>query len=292
MRQEREPRRGASGTGRRGRWRWVAVFVLGLAILLYPVFTQWFYATDARQRVTDFSQASAQLERDAIAARIDLAHAYNETLEPGRLADPYSRREQAGRAEYARMLEVNDLLGHIEVPRIGQDLPVYAGTNDAVLTKGAGHLEGTSLPVGGVDTHAVITAHRGLPTARLFTDLDKLEVGDLFFMHNIEQTLAYRVDQILVVEPSDFDPVLVVAGEDHLTLLTCTPYMINSHRLLVRGVRVPYEEAAHEAAATLVNPPVSWELIVPVLGSALLVAVVVVAALRRRARGSGAEEAP
>ncbi|MDO5501291.1 MAG: class C sortase, partial [Propionibacteriaceae bacterium] len=188
----------------RRHWVAILVFIFGFAVLMYPVFTQWYYSNDTRQMVTDFNDTKRGLDAAEITRRLDLARAYNNTLDPSRLVDPYSPREQEGRAEYARMLEVNELLGHIEVPRIGQDIPVYAGTNDTVLNKGAGHLEGTSLPVGGPDTHSVITAHRGLPTARLFTDLDKMQAGDIFYMHNVGETLAYRVDQILTVEPSDF----------------------------------------------------------------------------------------
>ena len=289
----RPPRRGRAARRAvrrftlRRQWVSIVVFLLGFMVLLYPAFTQWYYSTGAKQLVVDFDAKQRELDAAAIAARMDLAHAYNDTLDPSRLTDPYTAREEAGRAEYARMLELNELLGHIEVPRIGQDLPVYAGINDAVLNKGAGHLEGTSLPVGGVDTHSVITAHRGLPNARLFTDLDKMQVGDVFFMHNIEGTLAYRVDQIITVEPSDFEPVLVKEGHDYLTLLTCTPYMINSHRLLVRGERVPFEPAAEAAEATLVNPPVPWELIVPLLGGGLLVIVVGVSLWRRRETKAG-----
>ena len=179
----RPPRRGRAARRAvrrftlRRQWVSIVVFLLGFMVLLYPAFTQWYYSTGAKQLVVDFDAKQRELDAAAIAARMDLAHAYNDTLDPSRLTDPYTAREEAGRAEYARMLELNELLGHIEVPRIGQDLPVYAGINDAVLNKGAGHLEGTSLPVGGVDTHSVITAHRGLPNARLFTDLDKMQVG-------------------------------------------------------------------------------------------------------------------
>ena len=169
-----------------------------------------------------------------------MARAYNQTLDPSKLADPYTEKEKEGIKAYARMLEIEEKIGHVEIPAIHQDIPVYAGTSESILQKGAGHLEGTSLPIGGASTHTVITAHRGLPTAKLFTDLNRLKEKDQFYIHNIEGVLAYEVDQIKVVEPSDFSEVLVVEGEDYATLLTCTPYMINSHRLLVRGHRIPY----------------------------------------------------
>ena len=270
--------RGGPKLSVRRHWKALVVFVIGLAVLMYPVFTQWYYKSNTHQVVTDFDKAKRELDAANTAARLELARAYNATLDPSRLSDPYSPREQEGRAEYARMLEVNELLGHVEVPRIGEDLPVYAGTNDEVLNKGAGHMEGTSLPVGGRDTHSVITAHRGLPTARLFTDLDKVEIGDVFYMHNVGGTLAYRVDQILVVEPSDFDPVLVVEGKDYMTLLTCTPYMVNSHRLLVRGERIPFEPGQ----SAVVAPTVPWDVVIPLALAGALVIVVVVSLVRRR----------
>lgn len=170
-------------------------------------------------------------------------------LDPSRLADPYTDMEKAGRAEYARMLEVEEMVGHIRIPKIKVDIPIRAGSSEDVLQQGAGHLEGTSLPIGGDSTHTVITAHRGLPNAKLFRNLDQLAYGDIFYITNIKETIAYKVDKIQVVEPSDFEPVLVVERKDYATLLTCTPYMINSHRLLVRGVRIPYQEAIDDGVA-------------------------------------------
>ncbi|MDU7299172.1 MAG: class C sortase, partial [Finegoldia magna] len=146
-----------------------------------------------------------------------------------------------------RMLEVKEKIGHVEIPKINQDLPMYAGTSEDVLQIGIGHLEGTSLPIGGNNTHAVLTAHSGLPTAKLFTDLKMMKIGDKFYVHNIFGTLAYQVDQIKIVDPSNFNDLLIVKGHDYCTLLTCTPIMINSHRLLVRGHRVPYVPAVDEA---------------------------------------------
>ncbi len=144
------------------------------------------------------------------------------------------------------MLEIHEKIGHVQIPKIKVDIPMYAGTAEVVLQKGIGHLEGTSLPVGGNSTHSVLTAHRGLPNARLFSELDQLKVGDKFYIHNIGGTLAYQVDQVKVIEPSDFSDLLVVPGHDYVTLLTCTPYMINSHRLLVRGHQVDYVAEVEE----------------------------------------------
>lgn len=221
---------------------YIFLFFLGFLILIYPLISQMYYRIDSNHIVRNFDDVSKKLKKEEIENRIKLAELYNETLDPTKIVDPYSEDTKKGIAEYARMLEVHELIGHIEIPKIGEDLPIYAGTSETVLQKGAGHLEGTSLPIGGIGTHSVITAHRGLATAKMFRQLDELEIGDVFLVHNIEKTLAYEVDQILTVEPSNFDPVLVSPKEDYCTLLTCTPYVINSHRLLVRGHRVEYNE--------------------------------------------------
>ena len=225
------------------------IFLVGLLIFSYPMISQKFYEIKADEEIIEFVKQTKEINEEEINKRMELARAYNETLDPSRLSDPYSKKEEEARAYYAHMLEVNEMIGHVEIPKINQDLPVYAGTSETVLQKGCGHLEGTSLPVGGKSTHTVITAHRGLPEAVLFRYLDQLVEGDIFYFHNIQGTLAYRVDQIMVVEPTNFEPVLVQEGKDYATLLTCTPYMINSHRLLVRGYRIPYQEAIDDGIA-------------------------------------------
>ncbi len=233
----------------RSRIIFMAIFTLGLLIFSYPLISQKYYEIKAEDEVITFTKAAKELAPEDLDKRMALAAAYNRTLDPSRLADPYTDMEKAGRAEYARMLEVEEMLGHIRIPKIKVDIPIRAGSSEDVLQKGAGHLEGTSLPIGGDSTHTVITAHRGLPNAKLFRNLDQLAYGDIFYITNIKETIAYKVDKIQVVEPSDFEPVLVVERKDYATLLTCTPYMINSHRLLVRGIRIPYQEAIDDGVA-------------------------------------------
>lgn len=233
----------------RSRLIFMAIFTLGLLIFSYPLISQKYYEIKAEDEVITFTKAAKELAPEDLDKRMALAAAYNRTLDPSRLADPYTDMEKAGRAEYARMLEVEEMVGHIRIPKIQVDIPIRAGSSEDVLQKGAGHLEGTSLPIGGDSTHTVITAHRGLPNAKLFRNLDQLAYGDIFYITNIKETIAYKVDKIQVVEPSDFEPVLVVERKDYATLLTCTPYMINSHRLLVRGVRIPYQEAIDDGVA-------------------------------------------
>lgn len=222
------------------KWLYILIFITGFLILMYPLVSQYYYRIESGKEIVEFEKKVSEMDELEILRRMELARAYNKTLDPSRLSDPYSEKEKEGLAEYARMLEVEEKIGFVEIPKIDLKLQIYAGTRESILQRGAGHLEGTSLPIGGESSHSVITAHRGLPSAELFTHLNKLEVGDVFYIHNISTVLAYEVDQILTVEPYDFEPVLVVDGKDYCTLLTCTPYMINSHRLLVRGHRIPY----------------------------------------------------
>lgn len=223
------------------------IFFIGLLVMLYPQFSRIYYRIEANEQVADFDKAKKNIDHEEIQRRMKLAFAFNESLNNVVKGDPYSEEmKKKGRAEYARMLEVHEKIGHIQIPTIDIDIPIYAGTSEDVLQIGAGHLEGTSLPVGGNSSHSVITAHSGLPEARLFSDLEKLKIGDKFYVHNIKEILAYQVDQIDVIEPSDFSKLLIVPGHDYVTLLTCTPIMINTHRLLVRGHRVDYVPEVEE----------------------------------------------
>lgn len=263
----------------------ILIFLVGMLIFAYPLISQKYYEIESGNEVVEFRKQTENIDKEEVQRRLDLARAYNNTLDPSRLADPFTEEEQAGRAEYARMLEVHEMMGHIEIPRIGQDLPIYAGTSDEVLEKGTGHLEGTSLPVGGESTHTVITGHRGLPNAKLFRNLDQLVEGDVFYIHNLGDTLAYQVDQILVVDPSDFEPVIVEDGKDYATLLTCTPYMINSHRLLVRGHRIPYQAAIDDGVANTKRlAPDFMQLFLIMLPIIVLLLVVVIRETARRKR--------
>lgn len=220
---------------------YMLLFLVGILFCAYPLISRLYYRMDSQDTIEQFEKASRAIQDKEIQRKLDLARAYNSTLNPAKMADPYNEKEKEGIAEYARMLEVREMIGHVEIPKLKLDIPIYAGTSDAVLEKGAGHLEGSSLPIGGENTHTVITAHRGLASAEMFRYLDQLKKGDVFHLHNIEGVLAYKVDQIVTVEPTDFEKVLVVEGEDYATLLTCTPYLVNSHRLLVRGYRIPYQ---------------------------------------------------
>ena len=221
----------------------ILIFVVGLLIFIYPMISRYYYRVESTKVVEDFSVGKKALSDETINKRIALANAYNASLSGMHdFKDPYVNNIKEGIKNYAHMLEVREKIGVVRIPKIDVNLPIFAGTGEDVLQNGVGHMEYTSLPVGGESTHSILTAHRGLPNAKLFSDLNLIEEGDLFYVENLKETLAYEVDQIKVIEPSVFDDLLIVPNEDLCTLLTCTPYMINSHRLLVRGHRVPYNE--------------------------------------------------
>ncbi|EFM64080.1 class C sortase [Peptostreptococcus stomatis] len=231
---------------------WMIIIGLGILVVLYPFVSQQYYKYISKQEVEKFDSDKSKFVPEEINRKIALAEAYNQSLRLDKIVDPFNDKKlKEGRLEYARMLEVREMIGHIEIPRIGQKLVIKAGTSPSVLQECAGHMEGTSLPVGGKGTHAVITAHRGLPSAKLFTDLNRVRVGDVFFITNIKEKLAYKVDKIQTVEPNDFEPIKINLKNEYISLLTCTPYMINSHRLIVRGHRIPLNESKKIEEETL-----------------------------------------
>lgn len=214
---------------------------LGILIISYPMVSRMYYYYVSQKNIDEFKEGVKKITSEEILQRMSLAKSYNDSLNNINVEDPYTKkRHEDGRNEYARMLEVQEKIGYIHIPSLDLSLPIYAGTSESVLQKGVGHMEGTSLPIGGESTHSILTAHTGLNTARMFTDIDKLKKGDIFLIENIKETLAYKVDSIQVIEPTDFSQLVIVPKEDYVTLLTCTPYMVNSHRLLVRGVRTEY----------------------------------------------------
>lgn len=257
------------------KFLYLLIFLVGFSIMAYPQFSNWYYRIESNNIVKYFDEQKDKLSSDEIKKRIDLAKAYNMGLHNAIDSDPYSdEKKEEGRKEYARMLQIKEYIGHVEIPKINEDIPIYAGTTEEVLQKGAGHLEGTSLPIGGINTHAVITAHTGLPKAKMFTNLTDMKKGDIFYVHNIAEVLAYKVDQIMVVEPSNFDNLLVVRGRDYVTLLTCTPYMINTHRLLVRGHRVPYVKHEKKDTLPLGQSYLIWIIVIAILLLLLLLYII------------------
>lgn len=225
------------------------LFLAGLSLLLYPYIANQWNNRRQQQLISDYEQAVAEKEAQGAinySEERTQALSYNDVLFPSILPDSFAIAEASeDDEEYMSCLNISGdgIMGTVEIPKIRITLPIYHTTDEEVLKMAAGHLEGSSLPVGGESTHAVISAHRGLPSAALFTDLDKMEEGDHFLLHVLDDTLCYEVDQILVVEPEDTQALAVEEGMDLVTLLTCTPYGVNSQRLLVRGHRVIYDVA-------------------------------------------------
>lgn len=235
------------------------IFLAGLSLLLYPfVANQW---NNYRQKqlisgyeqVVSDKEAAEGIDYDAERKK---AEDYNEALLPCVLPDSFALAESSGvDPVYMNTLNIagDEMMGSVEIPKINIKIPIYHTTEEDVLNKGAGHLEGSSLPVGGANTHDVISAHRGLPSASLFTDLDQMKVGDHFLLHVLDETLCYEVDKISVVKPEDTSALAVEDGQDLVTLLTCTPYGVNTERLLVRGHRVPYVEEEVKEEKTVLS---------------------------------------
>ena len=224
------------------------IFLAGLSLLLYPFVANQWNNYRQKQLISSYEQTVSQKEASNgidYDAELKKAEAYNEALLPSILPDSFAIADASEEDQtYMNTLNIagDEMMGIVEIPKIDIKLPIYHTTEEDVLKQAAGHLEGSSLPIGGKSTHAVISAHRGLPSASLFTDLDQLKKGDHFLIHVLNKTLCYEVDKISVVKPEETSALAVEEGEDLVTLLTCTPYGVNTERLLVRGHRVPYEE--------------------------------------------------
>lgn len=218
----------------------VIIFITGLGIASYPFISNMVAQRHASQVVKDYETNVEEMDEEKIDAMKEAAKKYNEQLSNVVSVDDENENNEQGES-YADLLNIGESLGYITIPKINVNLPIYNGTSQDVLSKGVGHMEQSSYPLGGESTHCVLTGHRGLPSAVLFTDLDKLEIGDEFYLHVLDEILAYKVDQIKVVEPNESGDLEIVDGKDYCTLVTCTPYAINSHRLLVRGERTEYK---------------------------------------------------
>ena len=222
----------------------VLIFVLGLGIMLYPTIANYVNARSQTVAINHYEEA-AQANAAYYQGLLEQAQAFNEKIgHNGGLA----ALSEEDKAEYESLLNLNSdgIMGYIEIPKLDLKLSIGHGTEEDVLQKMVGHIEGSSLPVGGESTHAVLSAHRGLPTAKLFSDLDLMQIGDRFMIHTLNQTLTYQVDQITVILPEEIEALAIEPGQDYVTLMTCTPYAVNTHRLLVRGVRVENAEETPE----------------------------------------------
>lgn len=221
----------------------IVVLVLGLGVFFYPAISGLINERSQTQVISNFEEELDGLNENEKAESFASAQAYNESLVSNQkdIYDPFAQdQETLNENDNISYMQVGESIGYVQIPKIGIKSPLYEGTSEDVLQRGIGWLKGTSLPVGGTSTHSVLTGHRGLPTAKLFTDLDQLEVGDEFFIRNVNEILAYKVQEIKIIDPHDVAALSIVEGKDLVTLLTCHPYMVNSERLLVTGERIPY----------------------------------------------------
>ena len=267
----------------------VAVFLAGVCLLLYPTVSDYWNSLHQTRAIGAYEETLTDMTEKDYSAYFDQADAYNEALAALSfpLADYERLAENAGLTAYADLLDVGGtgVMGYIDIDAIGVELPIYHGTEAAVLNVAVGHLEGSSLPVGGAGTHCVLSAHRGLPSARLFTDLDRLKLGDTFRITVLNRLITYEVDQILIVNPDEVDALAIEEGEDYCTLLTCTPYGINTQRLLVRGRRI--ENAAEKPAIHVPADMVQIDplVVTPAVAAPMLLALLVVLLVKYRKRG-------
>lgn len=252
----------------------ILVFLIGLSLLLYPTVSDWWNASHQTRAIANYSETVAELNRDEYQAIWESAEAYNAALARQGIRWTLTDGE---RAEYERQLDPGGtgIMGYIEIPDINCSLPIYHGTDAGVLQIAVGHIEGTSLPVGGESTHCVLSGHRGLPSAKLFTNLDQLERGDQFLLQVLDETLTYEVDQILIVLPHELDALAIEPGRDYCTLVTCTPYGVNSHRLLVRGHRVENQAAASAIHITSEAIQIEPLIVAPIVSIPMLLLLLI-----------------
>src|SRR5690625_762277 len=232
------------------------IFVIGFSIFSYPIISHLVKTKEHYTIISQHNEVLAQMDDDEKAQERDKAEAYNESLTESAIPieDPFSQvAETEANSSYYNALNIGETIGHLQIPSINVNLPIYHGIGADVLQAGVGHMSNSSLPIGGEGSHAALTAHRGLPSTKLFRDLDKIEKDDLFFVKTLGETLAYKVDDIQIILPSETQWLSMDDDKDYVTLITCEPYMINTHRLLVRGERVPHDQELPEEVLAEVN---------------------------------------
>ena len=269
---------------------WTTVFLVllllaGVSLLLYPSLSNYWNSMHQTRAIASYAETVSQLDTAQYDEMWKAAQDYNRSLAQRETAFALTDEQKAA---YESLLDVSGLgvMGYIEIPEIDCSLPIYHGTEESVLQVAVGHLEWSSLPVGGEGTHCVLSGHRGLPSAKLFTNLDKLAVGDTFLLRVLDEVLTYEVDQILIVEPEQVDALGIVPGEDYCTLVTCTPYGINTHRLLVRGHRVENTPEAARMHVTADATQFDPLLVAPVLAIPVLLLLLMILLVPKRRRKS------
>lgn len=259
----------------------VILLLIGLSLLLYPSVSDYWNSFHQSRAIADYVEEVAELDNGIYAELWEEARQYNASLAEKNNRFVLSEEEEE---EYESLLNVsgNGILGYIEIEKIDCSLPIYHGVDEAVLQIAVGHIAGSSLPVGGESTHVVLSGHRGLPSAKLFTDLDELVEGDRFVMRILDETLTYEVDQIRIVEPQEMDELQIVEGQDYCTLVTCTPYGINSHRLLVRGHRVENDPEAENVRVTADALQIEPVIVAPFVAMPLLLLLLIFLLVKTR----------
>ena len=257
----------------------IAVLLAGLSLLLYPLISNCWNSIHQSQAIATYIDEVSELDDSTYEALWEEAQNYNASLPDDEKRFFPDEKEQK---QYEQLLSISDdgIMGYVKIPSIDVTLPIYHGTNEEILQAAIGHIEGSSLPIGGPGTHCVISGHRGLPSSRLFTDIDQLSEGDIFTLFVLDETLTYEVDQIRIVEPDDISLLEIEEGEDLCTLVTCTPYGVNSHRLLVRGHRTENREAAGILRITADAMMIDFRFVAPILAAPILLAVVLFMVLR------------
>lgn len=264
----------------------VLILLAGLSLLLYPTFSDYWNSFHQSRAIASYSDAVEELDEEDYEAFWQAAVEYNKEMASTGNRFSLSEEEEE---EYNKILDITGtgIMGYVEIPSIQCSLQIYHGTDEAVLQIAAGHIEGTSLPVGGESSHCVISGHRGLPSAKLFTDLDQLVEGDVFMLRVMDEVLTYEVDQILIVEPYDLDALQIEDGKDYCTLVTCTPYGVNTHRLLVRGHRIENIEDSDSAYVTADAIQIEPLIVAPIVAVPMLLILLIIVLLPKRRKGKG-----
>lgn len=264
------------------------LFLIGFGILVYPTVSNQWNTYRQSKLINNYERVVSDMEPEDFTREWDAARNFNNTMQQNNLyADVFGEDgEDWTGTDYWKVLNIagEGVMGYLSIPKINVKISIYHGTGDDVLQTGAGHLNGTKLPIGGASTHSVLAAHRGLPSARLFTDADQMQKGDMFYIHVLDEVLAYKVDQILTMVDKDDHETLegalqIEAGEDYVTLFTCTPYGVNSHRLLVRGTRVPYsgeEEVTDSLSDSMLQAVQNYYMLYLILGLSITILVILI----------------
>ena len=260
----------------------IVVLIAGLSLLLYPTVSDWWNSLHQSRAVAEYAEYVGNIKNELYQQILDNAYDYNDKLTK-KSGNRFIMTEEELET-CTNMLDITGtgMIGYLNIPLLQTTLPIYHGTSDSVLSAGIGHLEGSSLPVGGKSTHCVLSGHRGLPSTKLLTNLDKLVVGDLFILHILDETLTYEVDQIRIVEPQDVGELAIIDGMDYCTLVTCTPYGINTHRLLVRGHRVANTEDASEVRITSDAIQIEPIAVMPFVAAPILLVLFIILLLKTR----------